>query len=174
MLGAGDMNIAMLVSIVVGAVVLRLLWWWFVGRNSPKFPPLQIADDDPAMLAAMERARATLPRFRTLFAEGVKDAQVKVRFLSNAGEVEHLWAAVLKLSDSSLTVRYLTPPVTHSGKLERVHDHPIADVEDWAAITQEGAIHGGYTQRLMFSRARESWGKLPRGLAEQESRYVAE
>jgi uncharacterized protein YegJ (DUF2314 family) len=54
-----------------------------------------------------------------------------------------------------------------------VHEHPIEDVEDWAAFTHKGEIHGGYTQRLMFSRARELWGELPRELAEQESRYVA-
>jgi uncharacterized protein YegJ (DUF2314 family) len=173
----GDMHIptyiAALLAIFAAVLALGGLWWWFVGRNAPKYPPLNIADDDPAMLAAYVKARASLARFRELFGGGMKECQVKVPFVTNSGEREHLWGEVLKLGDTSITVRYLTPPVSHSGKLERVHEHSISDVEDWVAITQTGEIHGGYTQRVMFERARELWGVLPRELDEQASKYVA-
>jgi hypothetical protein len=61
------MAIVVILSIVAGLVVLRGLWWWFVGRNVPKYPPLAIDDSDPAMLAAQEKARGSLGRFRELF-----------------------------------------------------------------------------------------------------------
>jgi len=165
--------LTVLLPVAVAAVVGCVLWWWFVGRNVPRYPPLAIDDDDPAMVAATAKARASLNRFREFVAAGVRESQVKVPFVTSAGEHEHLWAEVLTLTDASITVRYLTPPVSHTGKLERVHEHPISDVEAWLAITDNGEIHGGYTQRVMFERARELWGSLPRELEKQASRYVA-
>jgi uncharacterized protein YegJ (DUF2314 family) len=167
------MTIITVLSIVVALVVIRVLWWWFVGRNVPKYPPLTIDDNDPAMLAAYEKARGSLDRFRALFDSGPKESQVKIPFATNGGQIEHLWAEVLKFSAASMTVRYLTPPVSHTGKLERVHDHPISDIEDWVVIDQQRQIYGGYTQRVMFERAREEWGGLPPELEKQASRYVA-
>jgi uncharacterized protein YegJ (DUF2314 family) len=169
----GDMTILIILSIVAALAVLRVLWWWFVGRNVPKYPPLVIDDEDPAMLAATEKARASLKRFRTLFEGEPKETQVKVPFETNGGRTEHLWAEVIGLAATSITVRYLTPPVSHTGKLERVHEHPISDIEDWVVINERGEIQGGYTQRVMFERAREQWGRLPPELEKQASRYVA-
>ena len=173
----GDMHIPTfvmaLLATLAGLLVLRVLWWWFVGRNVPKYPPFNVKDDDPGMRAAMDKARASLGRFRELFAAGMKECQVKILFVTNSGEGEHLWAEVLELADTSVVVRYLTPPVTHSGKLERVHEHPISDVEDWVAIAPGGKIHGGYTQRIFLERARQLWGSLPPELEKQVSRYVA-
>ena len=167
------MDTLTLLLVVLGAVVvLRIAWWWFVGRNTPRFPPLAIDDDDPAMIAATADARASLDRFRELLAAGVKEAQVKVPFVTSSGEREHLWAEVLSITADMVSVRYLTPPVSHSGKLERIHEHPISEIEDWAAISENGEIRGGYTQRVMFERAREQWGTLPPELEKQASRYV--
>jgi uncharacterized protein YegJ (DUF2314 family) len=166
------MTVVTVLLIVAALVVLRVLWWWFVGRNVPKYPPLAIDDNDAAMLAASEKARGSLDRFRALFEARPKESQVKIPFATSGGQIEHLWAEVLNFSEASLTVRYLTPPVSHSGKLERVHDHPMSDIEDWVVIDQQGQIHGGYTQRVMFERAREEWGRLPPELEIQASRYV--
>ena len=166
-------TLTLILLVVGGLLALRIAWWWFVGRNTPKFPPLAIADDDPAMIAAIAKARASFDRFRELFASGLKDAQVKVPFVTSSGEREYLWGAVLGITADRISVRYLTPPVSHRGKLERVHEHAVSDVQDWAAISDNGEIRGGYTQRVMFERAREQWGTLPRELEKQASRYVA-
>ena len=168
------MAIVTILSIVGALVVLRVLWWWFVGRNLPKYPPLAISDDDPKILAAQEKARGSLSRFRSLYDAKPKESQVKIPFTTNSGQVEHLWAEVLGFSEASVTVRYLTPPVSHTGRLERVHDHLISDVEDWVVIDHQDQIHGGFTQRVMFERAREEWGRLPPELEKQASRYVAQ
>ena len=167
------MAIVIVLSIVVTVVVLGATWWWFVARNIPKYPPLAIDDADPAMLAAQKKARESLNRFRSLIESDAKESQVKVPFATNGGEIEHLWAEVLSLTETSISVRYLTPPVSHTGKLERVHEHPVSDVEDWVVIDRNGLIYGGYTQRVMFERAREQWGRLPPELEKQASRYVA-
>ena len=102
-----------------------------------------------------------------------EEAQVKVPFISSEGLVEHLWAEVLEVGEKTLSVRYYTPPVTHSGKLERLHEHNLNEIEDWVVINKHGEIHGGFTQRVMFEHARRQWGDLPPELAQQESKYVA-
>jgi uncharacterized protein YegJ (DUF2314 family) len=162
-----------LLAVVSVLAVLYAIWWWLIGRNVPKYPPLAIDDNDPAMRLAQDTARGSLDRFRMLFDSEAKESQVKIPFTANSGQLEHLWAEVLKFSETSVTVRYLTPPVSHKGKLERVHEHPISDIEDWVVIDKEDQIHGGYTQRVMFERARKQWGNLPPELEKQAARYVA-
>ena len=159
--------------IVAALAVSYALWWWFTGRNVPKYPPLAIDENDPAMRSAIEAARGSLDRFRVLFDSKAKESQVKIPFSANTGQIEHLWAEVLRFSEGSVIVRYLTPPVSHTGKLERVHEHPLADIEDWMVIDKHDRIHGGYTQRVMFEQARKQWGGLPPELEKQASRYVA-
>ena len=156
----------------LGALGLSLLYWWFIGRNTPKYPPLHVADDDPRMLAAIEKARASLDTLRSLVGSSGSQIQVKVAFVSNGGVTEHLWAELIELSSTEMDVRYLAPPVSHTGKLERLAKHAVEDIEDWAVFTESGQIHGGYTQRLMFDLAREQYGGLPKELAEQEGRYA--
>ena len=159
--------------IIAVLVVLAGAWWWFIGRNIPKYPALEINDDDPLMLESMEKAKSTTNQFLELLSDKYSEAQVKVPFTSSSDVIEHLWAEVLEVKKNVLSVRYYTPPVTHEGKLERIHEHNIAEIEDWVVILENGKIHGGFTQRVMFKRGREQWGELPPELSEQESRYVA-
>ncbi|MDO3386606.1 DUF2314 domain-containing protein [Gilvimarinus sp. SDUM040013] len=164
------MNVVIIILIIVALLVL---WWWFIGKNIPKYPPLDIKDDDPLMLEAIEKAKSSIGKFQKLYkAGGFSDVQIKIPFLSSSDVTEHLWAEVLGLNDSEVKVRYLTPPVTHTGKLERIHDHPIQEIEDWVVVSESGDIFGGYSQRVMFVRGREQWGSLPPELEAQESKYV--
>ena len=158
--------------IIIVTIFLALVWWWFIGRNSPKYPPLEIDENDPLMIEAMTKAKSTANDFLKLLAGDFSEAQVKVPFTSSTGVVEHLWAEVLENENGRLSVRYLTPPVTHEVKLSRLHKHEISEIEDWVIILNDGKIHGGFTQRVMFRRGREQWGQLPLELAEQESKYV--
>ena len=164
------MSIGLIIAVLV---VLAAAWWWFIGRNTPKYLPLEISDDDPLMLEAMEKAKSTTNQFLELLSGEYSEAQVKVPFTSSSDVVEHLWAEVIDAKKSVLSVRYYTPPVTHEGDLDRLHEHNISEIEDWVVILENGKIHGGFTQRVMFQRGREQWGELPPELAKQESQYVA-
>jgi uncharacterized protein YegJ (DUF2314 family) len=168
-----EMNtLQILLLFTIAVLCACVAWWWYVGRNIPRYPPLSIDPGDPAMVAAVEKARGSLSRFRELLNGDVYEAQVKVPFVTSSGAREYLWGEVLTFADTSVTVRYLTPPVSHTGTLDRVHEHAVHDVEDWVVITHEGKIHGGYTQCVMFERARQLWGELPRELEKQASRYI--
>ena len=160
------------VVIVAVLVAAYLAWWWFVARNRPAVPPLSIAEDDPLMEEAKGKARDSLGRFRALAAQYPDAARVKIPFRTSGGQLEFLWAEVRRLGDRDVEVLYITPPVSHSGKLERVHTHPLTDIVDWAVTLPTGNYAGGFTMRVMFQRGREQWGSLPQELAAEERKYV--
>lgn len=160
------------VAVVAALIAGYLAWWWLVARNRPAFPPISIAEDDPSMEEAKGKARGSLGRFRALVAQYPDAARVKIPFRTSGGQLEFLWAEVRKLSDRDVEVLYITPPVSHTGKLERIHTHPLTDVVDWAVTLPSGNYAGGFTMRVMFQRAREQWGSLPPALAAEEGKYV--
>jgi hypothetical protein len=147
------------------------LWWRFFHVARPALPPLALPPDDPLLREATRRATESLGRFRELLGRPHQVAHAKVRFVSNAGETELLWSEVRALRESEIEVLYTTPPVTHTGRLERLHTHPLTDVVDWQVETPEGLYEGGFTVLAMFARAREQWGSLPPELEAQERRY---
>ncbi|MDP1634928.1 MAG: hypothetical protein Q8L69_09635, partial [Gallionellaceae bacterium] len=74
------------------------------------------------MLEALAKAKSGLAQFKQLLTAPRESALIKLRFVSSSNQVEHLWAEVLEvLSDNELGVRLVTPPVTHAGKLDRLH-----------------------------------------------------
>ena len=154
------------------AVALMIAAWVRWRSPRPEYPPLGTDPDDPLMLAAMERAQATLDRFRALQARWPEDAFVKLRFVSSAGEVEHLAAHVERMEGDRLSVLLVTPPVTHTGRLERTREIGIGEVEDWQVTEPDGTIHGGFTQRAMFQIARREGIELPDELARLEHQYA--
>lgn len=154
-------------AIVVG-VYLFARW----RSASPEFPPLKTNPDDPLLLEAMERSRASLSEFLLLARSRPDTAVVKLHFVSNSDQVEHLWAEVLEVvGDEELRVRLVTPPVTHSGELDRLYVCKVQDIEDWQARDAGDKIRGGFTQRAMFAIARRDGVKLPKKLQELEREY---
>src|SRR5262245_7198252 len=136
--------------------------------------PIPISDDDPEMLAARRRARDTLGEMRLLHSQPNSGVRLKVPFVTSSGVRELLWAELRDLRAEDAQVLYLTPPVTHTGRLERLHVHPLWDVVDWQVELPDGRYRGGFTMRVMFARHREKYGQLPAGREAEEKRYLAE
>ena len=117
----------------------------------------------------MAKAKGSLREFNRLLKEPRQDALVKVRFVSSSDDVEHLWAEVLEvLGENELGVRLITPPVTHSGQLDRLWRCSFEDIEDWQVRDSNGRVHDGFSQRAMCAIARREGVKLPKKLSEQE------
>ncbi len=157
--------------VLVVAIAALFLWWRFLYIAGPEMPPLSIDPDDPLMAEAMRKAADTIPRLRELHAQPNNGVRVKVPFVTSSDTKEFLWAEVLSLNSEQMQVRYLTPPVTHTGRLERLHTHPVSDLVDWQVELPDGKYIGGYTMQVMFIRGREQWGELPPQLQAEESKY---
>lgn len=157
--------------VVFAGIVTWAGWWWFIARNRPVLPPLAIDDNDPLMIEARQKAKDSIPQMLELFKDAKDCTNVKIPFVTSSGEMEHLWAELLSVEGSSMKVRYTTPPVTHTGKLERLHTHALSEIEDWVVTKDPNRYMGGYSMRVMFQRGRELWGDLPPDLKEEESKY---
>ena len=112
-------------------------------------------------------------QFRTFYGRFPEDAFVKLPFTSSSGEVEHLLAHVERIDGDRLKVLLATPPVTHEGQVERQREIGFDEIEDWHVFEPGGAIHGGFTQRVMFEIARREGESLPPKLREMEARFVS-
>jgi uncharacterized protein YegJ (DUF2314 family) len=145
---------------------------WYSPR--PEFPPIVTSADDPLMCEAFDKAKASMGEFMALLRAPHRDAVVKLYFVSNSDQVEHLWAEVLSapgLTDDTLNVRLVTPPVTHTGRLDRRYTCKLSDVEDWQVRDAAGLVHGGFTQRAMYLIARRDGIQLPAKLLKHEDQY---
>lgn len=162
-------GVAMLFAVTVVVAVWLLVRW---RSPRPDFPPLETSPDDPLMIEALAKAKATAHEFLQLVRAPKESALVKLRFESSSNQVEHLWAEVVEVpSDNELSVRLVTPPVTHSGELDRLYRCTPNDIEDWHVRDALGKVHGGFSQRAMFAIARRDGVKLPRKLLEVEHEY---
>ena len=171
---APDIAVPPLIVALSAALLVLYVWWRFFHIARPAFPPLEFSDDDTEMNEARRRAQATLNRFRELYRGPHQGARVKVPLITSSGTREFLWAEVRQLGEQDLEVLYLTPPVTHTGRLERVHRHSVDDVVDWQIELPDGSYRGGFTMRVMFARGRQQWGSLPPELEAERRRYVPE
>jgi len=161
-------------SIAVGVLCAAVVWLFLRWRSPrPEFPPLQTSPEDPLVVDALAKAKASLGRFLELARAPRQHALVKLYFVSNSNQVEHLWAEVLEIvSESELRVRLVTPPVTHAGHLERLYQCSTEDIQDWQVRDGQGKIHGGFSQRAMFAIARRDGVKLPKKLLQHEAEYA--
>jgi uncharacterized protein YegJ (DUF2314 family) len=150
--------------------IVAALWWRF-RLARPAVPPMRLANDDPLIVKAIETAKGSTDRFGELLDGAHKAAHVKVALTTSSGEVEHLWAELLERRGDQLQVRLITPPVTHTGTLERLHTLAMDELTDWQVELADGQFAGGFTMRAMFIRAREQGLELPRELLELEQRY---
>lgn len=138
----------------------------------PEYAPLMTDPDDPLMIEAEERARASLGDFFSLLETFPDHALVKLYFVSNTEQVEHLWAEVIeRVGEDTLKVRLVTPPVTHKGQLEGVYTCNVSDIEDWAVQDDTNNIYGGYSERAMFKIAERQGVKLPKKLSARKDMY---
>jgi hypothetical protein len=65
----------------------------------------------------------------------------------------------------------VTPPVTHTGRLDRRYTCEVSDVEDWQVRDKAGVIRGGFTQRAMYAIARRDGIQLSAKLLKYEDQY---
>jgi len=161
-----------LVGLIASLVALVMLVLFYSGSARPEYPPLETKPDDPLLLEAREKARGSLAEFRHLLSRYPKNGIIKLKFISNANQVEYLWAEVLEPDgEKAWKVRLATPPVTHTGPLDRLYTCQEDDIEDWQVTDDKGQHHGAFSQRAMFKIARRDGVTLPQNLQDIEKFY---
>ena len=111
-----------------------------------------VSEDDPEMIAAIEKARETLPQFWQVFARpehGETDFALKVR-ISDANGVEHFWLIALERKDGKAfgTINN-DPEIVANVNIGDRREIPEQDISDWLYI-RDGRMHGNHTLKPLF------------------------
>lgn len=157
---------ALLVGLAIGA-----LWAW-EQRRKRRLRGLDIDTQDPIWIAAIARARDTLPRFRELADQRPNDAFVKYPLKTTAGAVEHVWGQVLSIEGDTVVASIETPPIDGAPATPPPYNLTAADIEDWRVESGDGKIYGAYTARAQFEYARKHGHDIPAHMLEIERRLV--
>jgi uncharacterized protein YegJ (DUF2314 family) len=160
-----------LTVMAIVVLVIGIIWWFFFRIPRPKFPPLSVNENDPLMIEAIKSAKENINDFVELFRQHPNRSNVKVPFMTSSGEIEFLWAQAKEIKNPEIIVFLMTPPVTHTGQLNRTQTYLLTDIVDWVVYQSDGKAKGGYTMRVMFKIAKEKWGQLPPQLLEEEKKY---
>jgi uncharacterized protein YegJ (DUF2314 family) len=122
-----------------------------------------VPDNDPAMIAAAAKARASLPDFwRTFEKPGLNERgfSLKVEVPVRSDLSEFIWVQALqKRSDGKLTGQLANDPKNFKGKAGDPIEFGPEQIYDWMFM-RNGKIVGNETMRPLLSR-------MPKELADQ-------
>lgn len=105
-----------------------------------------VDSNDPAMRAAMARARQGLPGFLHQLENPPPGAsQFVVKF--PLGGWEHVWVAGIRRQDEVIVGRIASQPLQAGHARGDVVRVPISAISDWAWRDGEGQWHGYHTRR---------------------------
>lgn len=146
---------------------LGLLWAW-EQRRKRLARGVDLDTNDPLWIAALERARAELPRFRQLAATHPTSAFVKYPLQTTRGTTEHVWGPLVSFGEGTIRVGLETPPIDGAPRSEPPYDLDLAAVEDWRVEEPSGRIFGGYTAKAQIAYLRKIGHKVPAHMLEIE------
>lgn len=134
--------------LVIGALAVLML------ATAPAFAQItSVSPENKAAIAAIEKAKATLPVFFERLANpqpGDDGFLIKIRYDTKNGGDEHIWAKdVVKDGDTVLaTIDNVPGEIPNLAKGQRV-TVPISQVTDWL-YSRDGKYRGAYTVRALL------------------------
>jgi uncharacterized protein YegJ (DUF2314 family) len=118
--------------------------------------PTPVKAHDPELEAAAARARSELSAMRSHFAKGVpfkERLSIKAPFTSEDGEVEWMWADVVRWTGDTLEGTLANDPdVVKTLKAGSHVKVPFAKVADFIHMTPDGKQTGGYSIEVFKKR----------------------
>jgi uncharacterized protein YegJ (DUF2314 family) len=152
------------ITLAVFAVLLALL-----AACSKQDKVINVADDDPEMLAAIAKARDTLPHFWKVFDKperGESGFSLKVKITDPRG-TEHFWATDIERRDGKIMGTINNDPnVVATVKLGDRIQIAEADISDWLYMRDRKMV-GNETLKPLLK-------KMPAGEAEQLKNIMAD
>ena len=120
-------------------------------RVDPFVPVVPVADDDPAMKAAVAEARERWPEFAEAFAKRGNDDAFSVKApVTVGGNTEFIWIEVTGLEPEYIHGKLGNEPVALEGlQLGSVVEVPVADLNDWFYAIGEAEPVGLFTVKVV-------------------------
>jgi uncharacterized protein YegJ (DUF2314 family) len=144
---------AIILAVVALLVAFRLIAPFFApAKTRDPSESISVSDDDPEMIAAIVKARATLPQFWTVFKERKHKEDtfaLKVK-ISDSHGTEFFWVIDVERQGENISGTIDNKPDTvqsvKSGDRIKISDDQISD---WAYMRDE-KMFGNYTIRPLF------------------------
>lgn len=158
-MGPADL-LGILILIAVGLALAS----WFGHASPPARARLRIMAEDPALVAARERARASWDRFCDLTRRHPDASLVKMRIDHPDGEYRGQWADVRSVDDDGVlaVVRGSSVAV----RIER------GELEDWQVGVEGGRYWGAFTVLAVWRIRERETGTLPIDVERQRARFL--
>jgi len=163
-------NLSGPVAITIG-LALGGLWAW-EQRRKRRVRAVAMDTTDPIWLAALERARSSVPRFRELAAAHPASAFIKFALQTTAGATEHVWGPVISIREDVITAGLETPPIHGKPASAPPYEVQMTTVEDWRVETPDGRIYGAYSARAQIAYARKMGYAVPSHMLQIEKNIV--
>ena len=121
--------------------------------SNPSNPDvIQVADDDPRMLAAVEKARKEFATFRKRWEDRKEEDYFSVKAPITSGEfTEFIWIEVTGMEPDYIHGKLANDPVNLEGlELDSQVEVPISDLNDWSIMSEDDeAPLGLYTVKVL-------------------------
>ena len=113
-----------------------------------------VEDDDPEMVAAIAKARRTLPKFWQAFEKrdrGETNFSLKI-MITDKQRIEHFWLTDIARQDGKVmgTINHAPKVVSNAKRGERL-EIPEAKIQDWSYM-RGGKMIGNQTIKPLFKR----------------------
>lgn len=119
--------------------------------RSTNVPIINVADDDPRLLAATAEATRRWPEFVAAFTArrpGDEHFSIKAKFTQD-GNTEHMWVQVEQLTEAGVTGLLGNDPAQLAHlKLGDMVTVPLGDIEDWLYVDGKEMV-GGFSVKVM-------------------------
>jgi uncharacterized protein YegJ (DUF2314 family) len=163
--------LARLVAVVIGAFGVHYVWERFANSPFLYLGARPFSPDDPLMVEAVQKARSSLDRMRTLYPEHCTDTVVRFPLRTKSGRIEQVWGDLLELGSDTAKVYLRTLPVEEAELPDRTIDVALADISDWQIEMPDGSLRGGFTNRAMFRIFEREEGAPHPAAKEQLARF---
>jgi uncharacterized protein YegJ (DUF2314 family) len=115
-------------------------------QESLTVPIIQVADDDPLMLAAVEKAHNGWPTFASAYEENAGENFSVKAPITREGNTEFIWISVTSLEGERIYGTLGNDPGNlGSLKFGSKVSVPLEDLNDWCYIDPKGKLQGGFT-----------------------------
>ena len=112
---------------------------------------IMVADDDPRMNAAIDKARVTVEQFiRALSNPQSSQSGFSVKApIRDGTKVEHMWLTPVRYQNGNFVGKVNNDPdIVKTVKLGDQYDVKKADISDWMYV-ENGKLVGGFTIRVL-------------------------
>jgi uncharacterized protein YegJ (DUF2314 family) len=118
-------------------------------------PVIQVADDDPLMVAAVEKTRREWPKFLAAFEGRVGTNHAVKAPVAGGGNTEYIWIAVTAIEGGRIYGELANDPGNLGPlKLGSKVTVNVEDLNDWCYLDEKDNIVGGFTIEAVGKAAR--------------------